>query len=277
MTVTEHTAPTAEGRLTSGWEADLRLDDTLVRHYTFALAAGNAAPARAMGGRILERDDLLAADLGRPNAIFNAAVLTRPPAADGWHGALDEVEAFFAGGTGRAYLWSPWPTPDLRDRGWQLDGHPPLLVRPPGLALPEATAALVVREVADGAGLADFERVLVDGFPFDEHGPADAGRWLDERLLAEPGHRLFVGYADGAAAAAGWLLVHGGLGVLVLGATLAEHRQRGYWTAMLRRRLEAAREVPTASIFGDMSRPIAERHGFLPLVRYTLWHRDRSP
>lgn len=277
MTTTETTTPASEpGHLTTGWEPDLDLDDTLLRHYVFALAASNLAPVTAMGGRALQRDDVIAADLGVPNAVFNAAVLTQPPVADTLDETLETVEDFYADGTGRVYLWSPWPTFDLRPRGWELDGHPPLLIRPPERPLPPAHDGLEIREVTDRASLMDFEQVLVDGFPFEELQPFAPGGWLDERLLELPDHQLFVGYADGAPVVSGWLAFHAGLGVLVLTATLPEARRRGYWTAILRQRLEAAQRRPVAAVFSDMSRPGAQRYGFLPIARFTLWHRDRS-
>jgi hypothetical protein len=33
--------------------------------------------------------------------------------------------------------------------------------------------------------------------------------------------------------------------------------------------------LPAVGIFSDMSRPSAEAIGFLPLTRFTLWHRPR--
>ena len=261
--------------LTTGWEPDLELDDTVARHYVHALASTHTAPVQAMGGAVLERDGVIAADLGRPNAIFNAAVLTRPPASGEWSALLDEVEAFYDGGRGEVLLWSLWPTPDLRGRGWELEGHPPLLLRPPGAALPPSPPELEIREVTDGATLADFERVTVEGFPFAEHQPWRAGSWLDERMLALPGHELYVGYVGGEAAVSGWLSHHYGLAVPMMGATLPEHRRRGYWSGMLRRRLEAAGDRLVATVFSDMSRPGAQRYGFVPLLRLTLWHRQR--
>lgn len=267
---------TATEHLTTGWEADLDLDDTLLRRYVFALAATDVGPAAAMDGRVLRRDEVIAADLGRPNGLFNAAVLTQPLSGRELEETLATVEDHYAGGTGRVYLWSPWPTPDLRHRGWELDGHPPLLVRPPGTPLPPGHDELEIREVTDRRSLDDLARVLVDGFPFGELQPFDPGAWLDARLLDLPDHRMFVGYADGDAVAAGWLLLHGPLGALVLAATLPAARRRGYWSAMLRHRIEAADGRVVASIFGDMSRPGAERYGFLPLLRFTLWHRDRG-
>lgn len=281
--MTETTPRGETGQLTTGWEADLDLDDTLLRRYLFALAASNIAPVAAMGGRVLRRDEVIAADLGTPNAVFNAAVLTqppgqgRPPGEGAFEATLATVEDHYTHGTGRVYLWSPWPTPDLRHRGWELDGHPPLLIRPAEAPLPPDHEALEIREVHDRRSLDDFTLVLVEGFPFEELQPFQPGGWLDERLLDVPHHRLFVGYVDGAAVVAGWLLLHGPLGVLVLAATLPEARRRGYWTAMLRRRLHASEGRAVAAIFGDMSRPGAQRYGFLPLFRFTLWHRDRRP
>lgn len=260
---------------TTGWEPDLALDDTLVRQFVFALTAANTDTVRAMGGRLHEAERAIAADLGVPNAIFNAAVITRPPGEGGWGDILDTLEAFYAGGTGHVFLFSLWPTPDLRHRGWELEGHPPLLVRPPGLPAPPVPNDVEIRAVSDRLTLADFKRVTVEGFPFDELQPFDPDAWLDERVLAMPGHRMFVGYADGEAVASGWLLVHAGLGVPILGATLPHARHRGYWRGMLSRRIQAADGLPVATLFSDMSRPGAERYGFLPVIRFTAWRRAR--
>ena len=71
--------------LTDGWEPGLPVGDTLLRRFVFNLAAFPEVPAVAAGGRVLRRDDLAAADLGRPAAMHNAATLLRPlpPAARG--------------------------------------------------------------------------------------------------------------------------------------------------------------------------------------------------
>jgi hypothetical protein len=127
--------------LTDGWEPDLPVADTLLRRFLFNLAAFHEVPVAAAGGRVLRRDHLAAADLGRPAAMHNAATLLRPLPFDRAAETLDEVEGFFDGhGSGEAYLWSAWPTPDLRPRGWVLEGHPPLLLRTPGPARPAGRA-----------------------------------------------------------------------------------------------------------------------------------------
>jgi len=48
-----------------------------------------------------------------------------PDLADAdFHAVVDKIDPRAAGGRGAVYLWSVWPTPDLRSRGWELDGHP---------------------------------------------------------------------------------------------------------------------------------------------------------
>jgi hypothetical protein len=34
-------------------------------------------------------------------------------------------------------------------------------------------------------------------------------------------------------------------------------------------------DLPAVGVFGDMSGPPAEALGFLPVTRFTLWHRPR--
>lgn len=269
-----------DGYRITGWEPHLPLEDTLLRQYVHGLARTNVDLARALGGRTLEVDGAVAGDLGRTNALFNAAVLTRPPGIEEWEPVVAGIEDFFAGvgpADDRVFLWSAFPTPDLRDRGWELEGYPPLLVRAGSLPLPPASDEVEVREVVDAETLADLERVFVEGFPFTSLQPFVPGRWIDERVLSMEGHRLFVGYVDSEAATAGWLTEHGGLATLTLGATLPRFRGRGCWTTMVRARLQVAGSQPSASIFADPSRHIAEQHGYLPVLRFTLWHRARRP
>jgi hypothetical protein len=61
-----------------------------------------------------------------------------------------------------------------------------------------------------------------------------------------------------------------------LGVTLPSARRRGYWAAMAGVRLVEAPGLPAVGVFSDMSRPSAEALGFLPIIRFTLWHRPRA-
>jgi hypothetical protein len=263
--------------LTDGWEPDLPVADTLLRRFLFNLAAFHEVPAAAAGGRVLRTDDVAAADLGRPAAMQNAATLLRPLPFDRPGATLDAVEAFYADGEGgEVYLWSAWPTPDLRPRGWVLEGHPPLLLRPPGNApVPPAPPGLRVERVAGTGALRDWERVAVDGFPYRELQPYRPGALLGEPVLADGRLRLWVGYEGEAPVCIGSLFVEAGVAAFSLGVTLPSARRRGYWAAMAGARLVEASGLPAVGVFSDMSRPGAEALGFLPIVRFTLWHRPR--
>jgi hypothetical protein len=263
--------------LTDGWEPDLPVSDTLLRRFLFNLAAFHEVPVLAAGGRVLRRDHLAAADLGRPAAMDNAATLLRPLPFDRAAETLDEVEGFFDGhGTGEAYLWSAWPTPDLRPRGWVLEGHPPLLLRTPGAGpVPPVPPGLRVERVAGVDALRDWERVAVDGFPYRELQPYRPGQLLHENVLADGRLRLWVGYEDDRPVCVGSLFVAEGVAAFSLGVTLPEARRRGYWAAMAAVRLVEEPGLPAVGVFSDMSRPSAEAIGFLPLTRFTLWHRPR--
>lgn len=262
--------------LSTGWEADVPPRDTELRRFVLAWAESLAGPVSALGGRVVRTEDAVTADLARPASYYSSAVLLRPPAHHGWDRMLDGVErTLFSAGTGPVHLWSAWPTPDLTARGWRLEGHPPFLLRPAGDRLPAAAPDLEVREVTDAAGLETWERLAVEGYPMPELAPWRPGVLFDPRVLATR-LRLWVGYAEGEPVAASASYLAHGLHVLAMGVVLPDARGNGYWRAMLRARLAAFPGLPSGSLFSDMSRPGAERHGYLPIVRFTLWVRDRS-
>lgn len=267
-----------EGAPDDRLEAAGPVGDTLLRRCVFKPDASSEAPVAVTGKGVLRRDDVIAADLGRPAGfLFNAATLLQPLDAGRADEVIGPVEEFFdAVGSGEVLLWSAWPTPDLRGRGWRLEGHPPLLIRP-AAPLPQAPSrpGLRIEEVSD-AGPSDWERVAVDGFPFPGLQPFRPGAMLDDRVLAESRLRLWVGYDDAGPACIGGLFIAFGLAWLTLGVTLPRARHQGWWTAMARHRLLVAPELPAASLFSDMSRPTAQTLGFLPISRFTLWHRQRA-
>lgn len=261
----------------TGWEPHVPVGDTLLRQFVCNDAEHFAAFATAGGGRVIRTEDYVAADLGRPSGYFNSTMLLRPPDEERRERLLDELERWYEReGTGEVLLWSAWPTPDLRPRGWELEGHPPLLVRPPGGALPAPSGARRVEEVRDARGVRDWEHVAVAGFPFDDVDPGEAGALADERLLEDRRVRLWVGYEGDRPVATGTLFVEHGLAQLALAATLPEARRRGFWYALVRERLLAAGDLPCAAVFSDDSRPGAEQVGFLPVLRFSLWRRPRG-
>jgi hypothetical protein len=260
--------------LTTGWEPELPVADTLLRRFLFHNGDQCAAFAHAAGGRTLDRAEVAAADLGRPGGYWNAATLLQPPTD--WDETLETVEGFFAEGTGEAMLWSAWPTPDLRARGWRLSGHPPLLVRPPARAFPPPpTTVEAVREVRAVDELATWERVAINGYPLPDLADAPAGTMAAPALLDDPRVRFWTAENDGRAVSAAAAFVAHGIGSLAFGATLPTARRRGLWRQLAVTRLLAMPDVWTAGVFSDLSRPGAEALGFAAVVRLTLWVRER--
>ncbi len=220
--------------LASGWEPDVPVGDSLLRRYLYCWAALCETFALAAGGRTTTTPRFAAADYRRPSGWFNSATLLQPALAEAFDEVVDDVETFFAGGRGEVHLWSAWPTPDLSARGWELVGHPPLLVRPPAaLVPPPAPPGVDVAEVGDAAALADWERVAVEGYPLPELLPVAPAAVAHPSLLADPRLQFSLGRGDGE-------------------------------------------PVSVGTLFTDYGGPPAERLGFVPVLRMTLWSRRRG-
>ncbi len=263
--------------LTTGWEPDVAVEDTLLRRYLFHWAAYCAAYARAAGGVVAQNDAVAVADLRRPSGYFNSVTLLRPPGPD-FADVLSDVGRLVAGGRGEVLLWSAWPTQDLRRYGWELMGHPPLLVRPPATVLPPPAAPAVdVRRVTDPRSLAEWERVAIEGYPLPELEGAKSGDLASPRLLDDERFAFWIGRDDtGGAVSLGTSFVEHGIGSFALGVTRPEARRHGHWLRHAVARLEHSPDVWMTGVFSDFSRPGAEAIGFVPIVRLTLWSLARS-
>jgi hypothetical protein len=267
----------APGGLADGWEPHRAVSDGLVRRFLFAYASSMAGPVAAMGGRVVRRDGFVVHDLGRPAGYYNGVTLLRPLPYDGWEAALSAIDADIdRDARGELLLWSAWPTPELSDHGWELVGHPPLLLHPRPAPSPPVPAWLRIEPVRDARRLADWERVAVDGYPFVDCQPVRPGVLVDDRLLGDPAFHAWVGYAEDEPVTIGTSYVAHGVAVFALGVTLPSHRGRGAWQAMAHRRLATFPRLPAMSLFSDMSRPPAQALGFLPLSRWTLWSLRRG-
>ena len=266
---------TTEPALTQGWEADLDPWDTITRRFLLQMAEANHAFATAADGRCLRTPAFSAADHGVASGYFNAVTLLRPLRRDDAE-TLDGIAAFAADGSGSIDIWSMWPTPDLTDRGWHIQGHPPLLVRPPAslVGIPDVEGC-DVREVTDLTGLADWERVAIEGYPFLELADAPAGALGHSRILHDPRLELRVGYEDGRPVSIGTLFAEDDLATFVLGVTRPEARGRGHWLAHAAARIASSPTTWMAGVFSEDSRPLAERIGFIPVARFTLWTKHR--
>jgi len=262
--------------LETGWEPTTPTDDTVLRHGALAVAAAWQASAESCGGRVHHADGWEAVDLGRPSGLFNSATLTRPLRDADLGATVDRIARFYdRRGHGAALLWSPWPTPDLSDRGWMLQGHPPLLYRPAGPPVERRPPAdLELREVASDRELTEWCRVAVEAFPLTEVDRP--GGLLAPAILDDHRFRFVLARADGRSVAVGCQVVVRSSNVLLLSTVLPGHRGRGAYGALVADRLARHPDLPSVTIVSDDSRPIlTTRFGFLPISRWTLWERPR--
>ena len=107
--------------LETGWLPDTPIRDSLLRRFVVNQADLQEHLVGAVGGRSDRTPDVALSDSGVAAAYLNQAVMLRP-IPDAYDAVLDHVASFYAGSAG--LLLSPWPTPDLAGRGWQLVGHP---------------------------------------------------------------------------------------------------------------------------------------------------------
>lgn len=255
--------------LATGWDDSTTTDDSLLRTFVHAWADSQAEALGALGGTVRDEPGYAFVDHPRPAGYYAGVTpLVPPPVDGGWDALLDEVEPRILPGAGGFFLWSAFPTPDLRRRGWVLEGHPPLLVRPAGLPLPPAADGLDVRRVADGAGVADWQATVRAGYSAPGLDLFDPGI-LGSRL------RMWTAYADGRPVGAAASFVAPAMHVAAMGVVLPAYRGRGIWRHLLRVRLEDAAGLPSAALFSDDARPGAQHFGHLPLLRFTLWRKPR--
>src|SRR5687768_11050142 len=121
--------------LETGWLPTTPVGDNLVRQFLHNQADLCDLIADGFGGRTARTPDVALAGSRCLVPYFNEALLLRPLlVAD--DPVVDEIDDFYAAGDEPGWvLLSAWPTPDLATRGWELGGHPALVVRTPGAPL----------------------------------------------------------------------------------------------------------------------------------------------
>jgi GNAT superfamily N-acetyltransferase len=253
--------------VTTGWEPDVPVDDTMLRQFVFNSADRNQHLAEQTGGTWRQWEDVCLADLQSPAAFGNQAILLCPLTD---RTAGDVVARLRDGFAGTHVIFSAWPTPDLRPYGYALVGHPPFMVRPQGGAAPVRPPGLAVEEVANAAAMERYEKVFVEGYPVPELQPYSPGRLFGERLLGGIA-RVWVGSVDGRPVAAAMAINSRGLIAVENVATLPDARGHGYGGAVTATAALSAPDLPSALIASDDGRNVYERLGFLPISRFTLW------
>jgi hypothetical protein len=254
--------------LETGWLPDTPIGDSLLRRFVANQADLQDHLVGAVGGRSDRTPDVALSDSGVAAAYLNQAVLLRP-IWDAHDAVLDQVASFYAGTAG--LLLSPWPTPDLADRGWQLVGHPMFVVRGPvGEPADAPPDDVNVRRAESAGDLALVERILIGGYPMPELDGLPPNRALGPALLGGA-VRHWIGYLDGTPSAAAASHAAHGVVNLCLAATLPTARRRGVWHALATARCADTPDLPAVAFTSDYSRPGFLRMGFLPITRFTLW------
>lgn len=246
--------------LRTGWEDATPSADTVTLAAVRAMADRAVDWARAAGGRVRREPGLVLADAGSPVPFFNVALSVA---------ALDATSARTVGEyfpADRAFVVvSPHPTPDLRPAGLDLMGHPPFMVRPAGGAEPAPAWGVSVSEVRDPDTLADWDRVLAEGFPLPR-SPAPA------ELLGGP-TRFWLARRNGEPVAAS--LSHTAHGVVDVEAVavLPGHRGRGIGTTVTWAATTADPTLPAVLTASDHAVSAYRRMGYVPVTRWTIWFR----
>lgn len=169
-------------------------------------------------------------------------------------------------------LVSAVATPDLGGRGWELVGHPPLMVRAARGDGPPYPAELTITEVVEEPGLEVFERTLVDSYPDPTLQPYAWGSFLDGRALGGA-TRYFTGFVAGRPVATALGHTAAGVNAVEMVATTAAARGRGYGAALTWAATTVEPTLPAVLIASDLGRPVYEALGFHAVSRWTFWHR----
>jgi hypothetical protein len=245
--------------------------DNLCNDFQQETARSFVELARARGDRFERIEGALTmTDASTPLPFHNRAVLEQP-IADVDRTVKLLREFYEAAGEGPFLFDSAWPTPDLRDHGFMLMGHPPLMVRPAGRPLPDAPPDLRVVRVEDAETAADLERTLIAGYPAPMLAPFERLRIFTPGALEARGWHNFVGYLDDRPVAAGSSYVDRQLLRVENIVALPEVRGRGFGIAITAATIGVDASKPATLVASDLGRPIYERLGFVAMARVSYW------
>lgn len=213
-------------------------------------------------------------DSGSGSVFGNPVIWSRPVEAEGVAHLVRRQAEFFAARPGGPYLlYSLFPTPNLRRLGLDPVGHPPCMVRFPGLAdaarpIPDG---LTVQQAQTLEHLDHFEQVLLEAYPVPDLLPWRRGAFVGPSLLDHPAWNVFVGYHRGlpVATAASYATDH------VVDVTLVtcrpQYRGRGFGGAVTEAAVDVDPSKPAMLIASDDGQPVYRSMGFRPITRFTLW------
>lgn len=252
--------------LPDGWGPDTPPGDTLLRDYLDSGVRYLVDVGRAVGAPVVEDEQLGGAHHRAPFPFANLTYVRRPLTPTAWADALHRLRATYAAAEPFVVV-SPFATPDLRDAGATLLGHPPFMVRPSGDPADRPTPpGLELEPVTTPGALADFGLTLAEAYP---GGPA--GTLFTPGILDVAGVTLWMARLDGrpVGTAAGH---HGGRvnGVEMI-SCLASARGRRLGEAITWAPTLVRPELPATLFSSDLGRRVYERMGYLAVSRFTLW------
>ncbi|TDO50001.1 hypothetical protein EV643_105231 [Kribbella sp. VKM Ac-2527] len=255
-------------QLATGWEPDLEAADSLVRQAVLAHASWATDAARRAGRPWYDGDVWAGGILGDRGPLTNWIVPKQPvdPAeviADAARELPNNVPYLFV---------SAWPTRDLREHGLALAGHPPLMLRFPSTMTTPPSTDLQLRAVTDEAGLAEAERVLIEGYPFPELQPHQPGLIYHPSILDGPS-TIWLGYDGDIPLATS--VAHSAAGITIVEnvAVLPAARGRGAGAAITWAATTQYPDQPAALIASDNGQPVYARLNYHRLERWTVWVR----
>jgi hypothetical protein len=251
--------------LEDGWQASTPPGDTVLRDYVDSAVHYFTVVGRAVGATVVEDGDVAIAHHRASFPFANMGIVRRPLDHDGWTGVLERTRTACTG-LGPYVLAAPFPTPDLRDAGAVLVGHPPFMVRAAGGADVPEPAGLELIPVRTVEQLATFEATLVAAYPA---GPG--GSLFSPPILDVDDVTLWLAHLDGEPVGTA-LAHHGGRvnGVEII-SCLPTVRGRRIGEAVTWLPTLVRPELPAALIASDLGRPVYQRMGYVALLRFTLW------
>ncbi len=257
----------SESDLTTGWEADVPADDSLLRAYVLTTADRGEVLANAAGGPTRRTERAAFADGRSPVPFDNVVTLLAPLTAAEAREVVEEALDFYP--DDRAFLvQSTWPVPDAGDLGITLMGHPPFMFRPAGPPAEVRDSGLDIREVVDEDGLEVFFHTITEAYPM----PADDSALRNVGVLGT-GIRLWVGYeGDRPVGTAGVFVAHGTNDVEWI-SVYDDCRGKGYGAALTWAATLADPAVPAVLIASDPGQPVYQRMGYVALTHLSLWFR----
>ena len=256
-----------DAALETGWSASTPPGDSIESDFLRCWAERIRSFARAGAAPLVDDDGVTLAVLSTRTFWGNLGVVRRPD-QDPQELARRLAAALPPGAP--VALFSPWPLLDLGAIGFQSQGFPPLMVRPPGAGAVEVPDGITVTEATDPAALAEWEQTLIEAYP-------TPGADVEPPLTLFPAGvlgsstRFWTAHRGGRAVATAASHVGHGVVDVEFVATRDEERGRGVGAAVTWAATAADTSLPAVLVASDPGRSVYERLGYLTTRRWRFW------